>query len=144
MISTILFPRLTAANHRVTSPPSTSYNCIAWAVGDTQNWWQPGLHWPFPPHPLDDTITELKRVFETLGYQECSDGGLEQGFEKVALYGLAGSYAHAARQLSDGLWTSKLGNDDDMEHDTPEAVAGGIYGQVELFMKRIASETINV
>jgi hypothetical protein len=136
MISTILFPRLTADNHRVTSPAAISYNCIAWALSDTKNWWQPGLHWPFPSHALDDTIEELKRVFETFGYQECPNGDLEQGFEKVVLYALSGGYTHAARQLSQGAWTSKLGNDDDIEHDTPDAVAGGIYGEIALFMKR--------
>jgi hypothetical protein len=61
---------------------------------------------------------------------------LELGFEKVALYGLAESYTHAARQLPDGRWTSKLGNEEDIEHDSPEAVAGGLYGELVLFMKR--------
>ncbi len=83
MIPTDLFPRLTVHNHRTTSPASTLYNCIAWAQGDTQNWWQPGLHWPFATHPLDDTIEELKRVFEALGHSECdsrfNDGRLVSG-----------------------------------------------------------------
>jgi hypothetical protein len=142
MIAYSFFPRLKAANHRVTSPPTTLYNCIAWAVGDTNNWWQAGLHWPFPTHPLDDTVAELKRVFESLGYQECPIGDLEPGFDKVALFAVSEYYTHAARQLDDGKWTSKLGNEDDIEHDSPESVAGGIYGEVVHFMKRTKPDAI--
>ncbi len=47
------FPRLTAANHRQTSPPDVDYNCIAWAAGDAEHWWQPGLYWPTAA-PRDD------------------------------------------------------------------------------------------
>ena len=36
------FPRLTPENHRVTSPAAIDYNCIAWAAGDAESWWQPG------------------------------------------------------------------------------------------------------
>lgn len=136
MIPANLFPRLTAQNHRVTSPPPTDYNCIAWAAGDTEHWWQPGLHWPRPTHPFDDTIAELQKVFETLAYQPCPNPDAEPGFEKVALFGDAGFYTHAARQLANGQWTSKLGNEEDIEHDSPAGVAGGIYGEVVVIMKR--------
>ena len=34
------FPRLTPENHRTTSPAAIDYNCVAWAAGDTKNWWQ--------------------------------------------------------------------------------------------------------
>ena len=136
MISFSHFPNLTATNHRVTSPPSTDYNCIAWAAGDTKNWWQPGIYWPLPTHPLDESLAELQKLFETLSYEERSDADLEIGFEKIALYADAQGYTHAARQLANGRWTSKLGNEEDIEHDSPEAVAGGIYGQMALFMKR--------
>jgi hypothetical protein len=35
------FPILTAANHRITSDPSPIYNCIAWAAGHSDAWWEP-------------------------------------------------------------------------------------------------------
>lgn len=53
MISHPDFPRLTPDNHRVSSPASADYNCIAWSVGDTEHWWQPGLYWPILS-PADD------------------------------------------------------------------------------------------
>ena len=136
MIAAALFPRLVAENHRITSPPDTTYNCIGWAAGDVANWWQAGLYWPFPSHPLDDTVAELRKVFQSLGYTECPSGDLEPGFDRVALYGISERYTHAARQLPDGRWTSKLGTEEDIEHDSPDVVAGGVYGEVALFMKR--------
>jgi hypothetical protein len=57
----------------------------------------------------------------------------------VALYGTALTYTHAARQLPTGKWTSKLGKGEDIEHDTPEDVAGGVYGDVMQIMKRPVS-----
>ncbi|HKI31807.1 MAG TPA: hypothetical protein VKA46_08060, partial [Gemmataceae bacterium] len=35
---------MTPTNHRVTSAESTDYNCVAWSVGDTTHWWQPGVY----------------------------------------------------------------------------------------------------
>jgi hypothetical protein len=88
-----------------------------------------------PADPLDDTVAELQRAFQSLGYEEADNPDLETGFEKLALFGVSGSYTHAARQLSTGKWTSKLGNED-IEHDLPATVAGGVYGEVVLIMKR--------
>ncbi len=44
MISSKDFPHLTAQNHRVTSPPSIDYKCVAWAAEDTGRWWQPSVY----------------------------------------------------------------------------------------------------
>ena len=130
------FPRLTPGNYRVTSPPSPDYNCVAWAAGDTARWWQPGLYWPATTPPGDYGVGALTVAFRALGYEPCADGGVEPGFEKVALYGDGVFYTHAARQLPDGRWTSKLGGAEDIEHDVAEAVAGGVYGEVAQFMRR--------
>ena len=137
MIGGSSFPHLTAANHRVTSPATTDYNCIAWSAGDTQHWWQPGGFWPGASPADDFGIGVLERAFSELGYADCgSDDTLERGYEKVALYGSSAFYTHAARQLPTGKWTSKLGRDVDIEHETPDDVAGGIYGEVVQVMKR--------
>jgi hypothetical protein len=60
----------------------------------------------------------------------------EQGFEKIAIYTDGDEYMHAARQLEDGKWTSKMGPDEDVEHNEPEDLAGPCYGNVSIFMKR--------
>jgi len=132
------FPRLTPENHRWTSPDSVIYNCIAWAAGDMEHWWQPGIYWPIPAPAQDHGIGVLGEMFKALGYQDCElDMSIESGVDKVALYGSSLYYTHAARQLPNGKWTSKLGKGEDIEHDTPNDVAGGVYGEVVQIMKRI-------
>jgi hypothetical protein len=138
MISKRDFPRLTEQNHRPTSPATPDYNCIAWSVGDTDHWWQPGVYWPVGTPPGDYGIAVLEGTLVALGFESCEDGDLEAGYEKVALYGAPSLYTHAARQLPDGKWTSKLGRSEDIEHDAPDDVAGGVYGEVVRYMKRLA------
>jgi hypothetical protein len=133
------FPRLTAANSRVTSPTDHRYNCLAWAAGDFAHWWQPGpgFHWPIPSAPDADRIEDLIAAFAAVGFVPCEPGDPEPGFERIALYADAdGRYTHAARQLPAGTWTSKLGMAEDIEHDTADDVAGGAYGEIFGFMRR--------
>lgn len=139
MIDPADFPNLTPVNHRVTSPATAAYNCIAWAAHDTARWWQPGVYWPEPIDPFDCGLEVLRRAFRLLGYEDCPDGTLEAGYEKVALYGESALYTHAARQLPSGRWTSKLGACEDIEHDRPKDVADGVYGPVCGFMRRAVS-----
>ena len=132
------FPRLTAANHRITSAATANYNCVAWAAEDVDHWWQPGVYWLPQDWPKDDFgLGALERAFQKLGYQSCDTGAsLEPGFLKVALYGAGFVYTHAARQLPTSKWTSKLGKGVDIEHDDPDDVAGGLYGEVAEIMKK--------
>jgi hypothetical protein len=141
MISRTDFPRLTEHNHRVTSPESVDYNCIAWSVKDTERWWQPGVYWPTKSQSDDYGLGILVEAFRSLGFEECDDGTLENGYEKVALYGSTFLYTHAARQLLNGNWTSKLGRSEDIEHDTPDDLAGGVYGEVRQYMRRAIRRT---
>src|SRR5262245_54811781 len=123
-------PRLTPDNYAVTSPASWGYNCIAWAAGVTDAWWWPvpGRFWPAGA-PREETLAALVAAFTGLGYAPCESPELEPGAEKVALYAHQGTPTHAARQLPDGRWSSKLGPNVDIEHSTLDAVAGGAYGE---------------
>lgn len=134
-----LFPNLTADNHEVTSPMTVDYNCIAWAARNTDRWWQPGSFWPIESAREDVGVGNLIAAFRTLGYDECDDGTLEDGFEKLAIYGSGLMYTHAARQLPDGRWTSKLGQLEDITHSTTEVIEGSDYGYVVQYMKRPSS-----
>lgn len=138
MMPSVHFPRLTSANHRETSPATPLYNCVAWAAEDTAHWWQPGIYWRPDHWPASDCgLGALEAAFVSLGYDDCSmDDIFESGFAKVALYGAGFLYTHAARQLPTGRWTSKLGKGIDIEHDSPDVVAGGLYGEVMQVMKR--------
>src|SRR5206468_2357086 len=45
-----VFPSLTAGSYRITRPADPRYNCAAWAVRETHQWWDPepgdGCYWP--------------------------------------------------------------------------------------------------
>jgi hypothetical protein len=85
----------------------------------------------------DGSIESAARLFESLGFQRCADdAALEEGFTKVAIYGDADGYTHAARQLPDGRWTSKIGKLQDIEHDTLASLTGSEYGSVAQILKK--------
>lgn len=142
------FPRLDAANHRITSPADPDYNCIAWASGiDNLQVWpdfgddlpdDPGLHWPAGIRN-DESIAAFVEYFELLGYTLCGGPDYEVGFEKVAIFVKDGEPTHAARQLPSQKWTSKMGFDGvDIEHNDLECIAGSQYGEAAVFLKRPA------
>lgn len=130
------FPRLTEFNHRPTSPADVKYNCIAWSAGDNARWWQPGGYWPADVSREEYGIATLVEAFHLVGYREGANDQLDKSVEKVAIYGSGLCYTHAARQLPSGKWTSKLGKLEDIEHDHPDNVAGGIYGEIVEIMQR--------
>ncbi len=131
------FPNLGDQNHRKTSDWDLTYNCIAWAAGNSDQWWgvETGYYWP-DGAGVGRGVTNLIEAFETLGYVPCCNGKLETGIEKVALFAQGTEWTHAARQLSNGNWTSKLGQAEDIEHTLPELVEGTYYGSVHCFMMR--------
>ena len=138
-------PNLDSQNHRITSPCKNRYNCIAWAAGSNTQWWWPSRKgfWPRGV-PREATLSAFLAAFATLGYTECPDGALEAGHEKVVLFALRDDGGdlvptHAARQLADGRWTSKLGRLEDIEHTNVEDVNGPIYGVPVRFMRRAVS-----
>jgi hypothetical protein len=107
------FPNLAADGYEITSPASPKYNCISWAAGDTSRKWDctalpmPGYYWPATA-AVGEAIDALVSAFQTRRYETCEGSLFEPGFEKVVLYADAlGMWTHAARQLSDGRWSSK-------------------------------------
>ncbi len=139
------FPLLIQNAYISTSPCTRKYNCIAWAAGDISKWWEPDRdnQWYWPQGLRREyTVDALFRAYEkTCGYQVCSDGTLEQGQEKIAIFAkpVLGSYllpTHAARQLDNGTWTSKLGDSEDITHFDLNSVSGSGYGSVVAFMGR--------
>jgi hypothetical protein len=133
------FSKLTPQNHSLASPATAEYNCIAFAAGDQLHWWWPDVtglsHWP-PTAAREETIAAFQQAFAALGYELCADANLESGFEKIALYALGGMPTHAARQLPDGRWVSKLGELEDIEHASLDVLVGALYGEVAAVLRR--------
>jgi hypothetical protein len=134
-----LLPGLRGTEHRITSPPTIVYNCIAWAAGDDTNWWWPGrpdkTFWP-TNLPRAETLEAFEALFAHLGFSPSQDESFETGIEKVALFARPdGRPTHAARQIPSGRWTSKLGRMEDIEHDL-RAIEGEVYGTVVRILRR--------
>lgn len=142
-----LFPKLQSdAAFEITSPETDCYNCIAWACERNDLWIWPPLpgippeeneYWPDGiPENID--VSSFVKVFQSFGFEQCENDKYEEGFTKVALYVYADSTtcSHAARQMRDGTWTSKLGTSNDIKHSKPQSISGPFYGNVYCFMKR--------
>ncbi len=138
------FPNLTSDNHKITSPQTPEYNCIAWAAGEDERWWWPGpppyTYWP-PGIPRNESIESFMAAFATLGYEICDNSDIEPGFEKVVLYAKNDKEpTHMARQVESGGWTSKLGEDHDIEHATLDTISGPFYGIAVKILRRAKTE----
>lgn len=128
-----------------TSLADDGYNCIAWAAGDDQRWWWPIpeniSYWP-PNVPRDLEISTFIQAFEMIGYVTCSSEEYKDGYEKVAIFTKNGIPTHAAKQLTNGEWSSKLGQDIDISHNLSEVVSFAIaygntdYGELSVILKR--------
>ena len=65
-----LFPDLVRTGYPSTSPPDPTYNCIAHAVGVTDQWWWPDAdgfdYWP-PGVVRECTLQSFREAFATVG-----------------------------------------------------------------------------
>ena len=129
-----VFPRLAQTPYSVTSQPTSDYNCIAWAIGADTYWWWPGRFWPKEVPPMVTRVAFIK-AFAEKGYEECDGPDLEDGYEKVCLYEKLGRPTHATRQLPDGNWTSKLGNEHDITHEL-DGLTSKKYGRPAIYLRR--------
>ncbi|MFM5979047.1 MAG: hypothetical protein ACKO9I_00565, partial [Sphaerospermopsis kisseleviana] len=86
----------------------------------------------------NDASTDEVVAFKTIGYEICENDVLETGFQKIAIYANSNKIpTHIARQLPDGKWTSKLGQDEDIEHNNLQGLTGNPgYGEVAFLMKK--------
>lgn len=138
-----LFPNLRSKTYRTASPPDEKYNCIAWAARDSSQWWEPvgvaPYYWPEGLPVGDYSPENYVAAFESLGFERCSDGSMEPGVEKVAVFvDSLGRGSHAARLMADGFWASKLGQWIDIEHEELAGVEGARYGHVVAYLRRPA------
>lgn len=132
------FPQIKDEDYEKTSDPTDTYNCIAWAFGDTKQWWWPtpryACYWP-PGFERSNDLSVVIKICELHGYRKCNNGKHEPGYEKIALF-VGDGVEHAARQLKSGMWTSKIGECEDIEHSGLEPFEGSDYGKVAQYLKR--------
>lgn len=136
------FPNL-GQNYKITSPQTPNYNCIAFAADDETKFWWPLSSFCFWPEGIPNSVDldSFIACYELLGYQNCEkNSNYEEGYEKVAIFTTPyGIPTHAAKQVDDKFWKSKLGPHHDIEH-LLEGLSGWTneqsYGFVAVIMKR--------
>ena len=141
------YPALFSTGYEVTSLETVDYrrpvyNCIAFAADDETQWWWPDEHgesyWPEVERKVHRS--SFIEAFRTLGYEVCAHGKLEERYEKIVFYEKDGVPTHAAKQTLSGTWKSKLGEWEDIEHATVQAVQTvnriGRYGEAAIYMRR--------
>lgn len=149
------FPQLANDNHfDITSDATPDYNCIAWAQGRNDCWMWPrtkanpydldGIgYWPDSDIHDSADVSLFIDAFMAEGYEVCGqDTTSEDSYSKIALFVKDGTTEciHAARQTSDGTWTSKMGEYNDISHGSPQSLEGKHYGQLYCVMKRKVKE----
>jgi hypothetical protein len=135
--------RLGESDHRVTSQPTDKYNCVGWIDRELDRWWEPGVIWPRgvpePDDADDNDLPAYVAFFEHRGFRRCDDSTLEDGFLKIALYVRDNTFAHVAKQLPSGGWSSKIGDGHDVRHEQLDALHDAVFyegAMASVFMKR--------
>lgn len=134
------FPGLRGTNWVIKSRRTKRYNCFAWAARERHRRWDfgKGAYWPKSVRKLRG-IAYLVAAFRVEGFVPCSRAdcqSYDEHFDRIVLYEKYADGEHAARLLHNGMWSSKLGDDVDIQHPTPEAVGGLIYGDPVVYMQR--------
>jgi len=130
------FPNLDPRRTNVTSPVDRRYNCIAWAVGENKRWWWPSpySYWPTGVARLV-TVDAFVAAYATIGFRPVAKSDWGDSDDCLALYTLNSVPTHAARRLPNGKWTSKCGQNVDIEHDLAD-LDGPLYGTATHFFLR--------
>jgi len=114
-------------NLAIIGDKNTSYNCIAWSLGITNNWINPPLH------------EKVISFYKEQGFKLSSVGGSNR---KIAVwFDENGNVMHAARRMLVNIngssvmcWTSKLGKYYCISHSL-EGVSGDTYGAPGMYFE---------
>lgn len=135
------FPELANdQNFKICSPKTHEYNCIAWAMQFTDRWVTsvdgPQYWWPNDVE-RNMSSSALIAAFEAVGFTECDNKSLEEGFDKVILYKneTEDEWTHASRIIDNSVEHSKFGASFDGTH-SHDKFQGTCYGIPYAIMKR--------
>lgn len=133
------YPNLFVDSYHKTSEETKDYNCVAWILGKQDESVDLCLDDEGEPIPdFDPTPAPYIEYFKKFGFILYEEAGLIEGIEKIALYqGREDYFEHVAKQLPNGNWTSKVGEFEDIEHYTLEALNNPTnYGHPTIIMGR--------
>lgn len=111
------FPKLKGKDIDL-SPKDFNNNCLAFALGDKNNWWEPPAqygfyYWP-PGFSQDTTIETVEEIIRLHGFTVEMEPSGTPKTDSIAIYGEHGHWKHFAK-FADGVWSSKLGEGHDVD-----------------------------
>ncbi|MDQ2947975.1 MAG: hypothetical protein M3Y27_18915 [Acidobacteriota bacterium] len=131
------FPKLINATYD-TSDEDFNHNCLAFAVGDYHNWWEPpsghGQYWP-PGFSEDVTVQTVESIIRVHGFTVELDVNAHPESDAIAIYAEGNDWSHFAR-FSNGAWACKLGGGHDVYPIRLKDLEGSVYGRVVKILAR--------
>lgn len=122
-------------NFSFTSKKTWDYNCVMWSLHKDDDWKDFGYDENGELNK-DQTVKPYVAFFEENGFELCDTGDFVEGFEKICIYSKDGNFSHVCRQIAGDMWASKMGDYEDIEHTTLEALIGKGYGNPQIFMAK--------
>ena len=132
------FPSLNESNSEEKSEYDFNYNCLAFALGDNSNWWEPleqfGFYWP-PGFAHDVSIETVTAIIKLHGFVVGLQPNITPLADSIAIYAKGDEWTHFAK-FTNGKWASKIGEDNDIIHSSLELLEGDLYGKVVTILSR--------
>jgi len=131
------FPALIGKDYDV-SDEDFNYNCLAYALGDHRNWWEPpngeGRYWP-PGFDEDVTVKTVEAIIKLHGFTEELHKNDTPQTDSIAIYAIGDEWQHFAK-FSAGYWSSKLGEGHDVARVELDDMLINDYGTVVKILSR--------
>ncbi|WIG95227.1 DUF6209 family protein [Myxococcus sp. SDU36] len=127
MLRSKSFPNLTEEKFVGIGPSTQRYNCIAWTVGVRDEWVWPGTK-----------VEDFDKLYADKGFKplDTVDLSHDPDLEKVVIYGLkprSGTgpleVTHGALMDDQGRFTSKIGTQPLIRHNSADDLSGPSYGE---------------
>lgn len=131
------FPSLAGKDYDI-SDEDFNYNCLAYVLGDYNNWWEPpsgeGRYWP-PGFSEDVSVDTVEAIIRLHGFTESVPEGETPKADSIAIYAISNEWVHFAR-FSNGSWSSKLGESHDVSRVALTDITIPDYGTVVKILSR--------
>lgn len=139
------FPLLVGKQYGL-SAESFNFNCLAFALDDESNWWEPpkqsGRYWP-PGFSDDITIPTVEAIIRCHGFTVEIALNETPETDAIAIYGIGNEWTHFAKFVKDG-WHSKLGTGHDVIGFDLHDLETPMYGNVLKVLRRPSAGRVNV
>jgi len=133
------FPLLSSVNYEVTSDRHFNYNCLAFARGDRNNWWErPGRFGFYRPagFAADVTVKTAVKIIRIHGFTMDWNSNAEPLSDSIAIHAKDQNWTHFAK-YSGGRRLSKLGEDHDIAHKSLAVLEGDLHRKAVRVLSRI-------